>query len=75
MESMKHTSTIQQIPQLSLTVAEAARSTGFSENYIRLLIGRRELPHVRVGRAVRLMVDDLERFLEQHREAARTGRQ
>ena len=72
---MKHTSAIQQIPQLSLTVAEAARSTGFSENYIRLLIGRRELPHVRVGRAVRLMVDDLERFLEQHREAARTGRQ
>ena len=75
MESMKHTSTLQQTPKLSVTVAEAARSTGFSENYIRLLIGRRELPHVRVGRAVRLMVDDLERFLEQHREAARTGRQ
>lgn len=72
---MKHTKTLQQTPKLSVTVAEAARSTGFSENYIRLLVARRLLPHVRVGRAVRLMVDDLERFLEQHRQAAQTGRQ
>ena len=71
---MKHTNTIQQTPRLSVTVAEAARSTGFSENYIRLLIARLLLPHVRVGRAVRLMVDDLEQFLDQHRQAAPLGR-
>jgi excisionase family DNA binding protein len=71
---MKHTSQTQQTPKLSVTVAEAARSTGFSQNYIRLLIARRLLPHVRIGRAVRLMVGDLEQFLQEHREAAGTGR-
>lgn len=54
-------------PKLSITVPDAAQSTGFSENYLRVLIARHELPHVRVGRAVRLMVSDLERFLQQHR--------
>jgi excisionase family DNA binding protein len=58
-------------PKLSITVPELARATGFSENYVRLLISRRTLPHVRVGRAVRVLVVDLERFLQQHRQEAR----
>ena len=57
-------------PKLSITVPDAAQATGFSENYLRVLIARRQLPYVRVGRAVRLMVDDLERFLQQHRQPA-----
>jgi excisionase family DNA binding protein len=57
-------------PKLSLTIAEAAISTGFSENYIRLLMTRRVLPCVRVGRAVRVLVRDVEEFLRLHRHAA-----
>ena len=53
-----------------MTVPEAARATGFSENYLRLLISRRTLAHVRVGRAVRIMSADLENFLVQHRQEA-----
>jgi excisionase family DNA binding protein len=55
-------------PRLSITVPGVARATGFSENYVRLLISRRTLPHVRVGRAVRVLVVDLEHFLLQHRQ-------
>jgi excisionase family DNA binding protein len=53
-------------PRLSVTVPDAARATGFSENYVRVLSSRRVIPHVRVGRAVRLMVCDLEAFLRRH---------
>jgi excisionase family DNA binding protein len=60
----------QPTPRLSVTVPEAARATGFSENYLRLLISRRMLPHIRVGRAVRVMLKDLEQFLQQHRQEA-----
>lgn len=60
----------QAFPKLSVTVPDAARATGFSENYLRLLIARRVLPHVRVGRAVRVTVYDLEQFLQQHRQEA-----
>jgi excisionase family DNA binding protein len=56
--------------KISITVPDAAQATGFSENYLRLLIARRELPHVRVGRAVRVLVTDLETFLQQHRQGA-----
>jgi excisionase family DNA binding protein len=60
-------------PRISLTVLEAASATGFSENYFRLLIARQAIPHVRIGRVVRVMVSDLERFLEQHRFSMDTG--
>jgi excisionase family DNA binding protein len=60
----------QATPRLSITVPDAARATGFSEPFLRLLIARHDLPHVRVGRAIRVMVSDLERFLEQHRQPA-----
>ena len=63
----------QSTPRISLTVPETARATGFSENYLRLLIARHTIPHVRVGRAIRVMVSDLERFLEQHRVSMDAG--
>jgi excisionase family DNA binding protein len=69
--TMKDAKVVQSIPKLSVTVPDAARATGFSENYIRLLISRRVLSHVRVGRAVRVLVTDLERFLQQHRQESR----
>ncbi len=68
--SMTIPKVLQSTPTLSITVPDAARATGFSENYLRLLISRRALSHVRVGRAVRLMVSDLERFLQEHRQPA-----
>jgi excisionase family DNA binding protein len=68
--SMTDVKAHQASPKLSITVTAAAQATGFSENYLRLLIARHELPHVRVGRAVRLMVSDLERFLLEHRQPA-----
>jgi len=64
---VKRTKVPQSTPRISLTVPEAAGASGFSENYLRLLIARHVIPHVRVGRAIRVMVSDLERFLDQHR--------
>ena len=68
---MQNSNNIQTTQKLSVTIADAAQATGFSENYLRLLISRRMLPHVRVGRAVRLLVNDLEQFLLYHRHEAR----
>jgi excisionase family DNA binding protein len=63
---------LQTSPKISVTVADAARATGFSENYIRLLISRRRLPHIRVGRAIRVLVADLDTFLLSHRSGAQS---
>lgn len=65
----------QSTPKLAVTVPEAAQATGFSENYLRLLISKRLLQHVRVGRAVRVMAADLETFLQEgnHRGMPVTG--
>jgi hypothetical protein len=68
---MKRGEVTQTTPKFSLTVLDAAQASGFSENFIRLLIVRGDLPHVRVGRAVRGLVADLEDFLQQHRREAR----
>jgi excisionase family DNA binding protein len=54
-------------PKFSLTVLDAAKASGFSENFMRVLIVRGDLPHIRVGRAVRVLVADLENFLRDHR--------
>jgi excisionase family DNA binding protein len=70
---MKGARVPQSTPRISLTIPEAAGATGFSENYVRLLIARRTIAHVRVGRAIRVMVSDLERFLEQHRVSMDAG--
>lgn len=67
---MQNSITAQMNPRLSITVAEAARTTGFSQNYLRLLMSRKDLPCVRVGRAVRVLVTDLEKFLRSHRHGA-----
>ena len=65
---MKNAKVTQTTTKLSVSVADAAQAMGFSQNYVRLLISRRLLPHVRVGRAVRLILSDLEQFLQQHRQ-------
>ena len=64
---MEHSRSTQVIPRLSVTVAEAAEATALSENYLRLLAAQGVLPCVRVGRALRFLVSDLEQFLLDHR--------
>jgi excisionase family DNA binding protein len=58
-------------PKLSITIREAAHSSGFSESYLRVLISRGTLAHLRIGRAVRVLVSDLESFLKGHRHTAK----
>jgi excisionase family DNA binding protein len=53
-----------------LTAREAAAFLGLSENAIRMWIGQRRLPVVRLGRAVRLRREDLEKMIERNREEA-----
>ena len=54
----------------AITVTGAVHYTGFSESYLRLLIERGKLSHVRVGRSIRLLVADVDSFLAAHRVEA-----
>ena len=60
--AMKHTPAA-----LALTVSALQAETGFSENHIRNLIARKELPCVRSGRAIRVLRRDLEDYLNRNR--------
>jgi excisionase family DNA binding protein len=42
--------------------------TGYSRAFVYQLISDGKLPHIRVGRSVRVMHTDLMAFLDQHRE-------
>lgn len=57
----------------ALTVRDAAIQTTLSESYLRVLIHRRELPVIRVGRAIRILVSDLEAFLVSRRRGGVDG--
>ena len=61
---------------LAVSVAQAAKSLGIGEGLTRELIGRGELPVVRVGRRVLVPVDGLREYLERLAgEQAATGNQ
>ncbi len=53
-----------------LKAKEAAQLLNLSENTIRQWIWQRRLPVVRIGRAVRLRREDLEKLIERHHEEA-----
>jgi excisionase family DNA binding protein len=58
-----------------LTVADASAYTRISESHLRTLIEQHRIPVIRVdgGRAIRLLIDDLDSFLLANRiEARRT---
>ncbi len=55
----------------SVGFGDATRYTGLSESYLRLEVARRRLPVVRVGRATRLLLEDLDRYLMARRMEAR----
>lgn len=50
-------------------IADVCPLTGLSERQLRRLTASGELPHYRIGRAVRYRLSDVERFLEQRRHA------
>jgi len=53
-----------------LRADEAARLLNLSPHTIRMWIWQRRLPVVRLGRAVRLRREDLEKMIERNREEA-----
>jgi excisionase family DNA binding protein len=54
-----------EVNKLTLTVPEVARALNISVAYVWLLVRKREIPFVRLGRRVLFRVQDVERFLEQ----------
>lgn len=53
-----------------LTVAMAGAYTGLGERYIRRLRAERRIPCVRIGGRLLFDPDDLDRFIESHRQPA-----
>lgn len=49
--------------QLAVSVKTAAAMTDLSESTIREAIDRQDLPAYRVGRAIRVLVEDLEKWM------------
>lgn len=56
--------------RLLLRVPEAARMTGLSKSYLYRLVLSGEIPHIRFGRAVRIPLDDLQRWIAARIECA-----
>ena len=55
-----------------LRVTEAAESLAVAASTVYALIDREDLPHVRIGRAIRVREDDLQAYVE--RESVGRGR-
>lgn len=50
---------------VALSVPDAADYLGISAITVRRLIARGDLPHARLGRAIRIRLVDLDRYLEE----------
>jgi excisionase family DNA binding protein len=51
-----------------LTVGDTAVFLGVSRAHVYVLLERDELPHVRIGKRIRFVPDELRAYLERHRE-------
>ena len=49
-----------------LTISEVAKILKMSKSKVYLLIQRRQLPHIKLQRNVRVRMSDLERWLQKH---------
>jgi len=56
--------------QLLLKPAEAAKALSISESKLWSMTAGREIPCVRIGKAVRYDVEDLRAWIEQHKQPA-----
>jgi excisionase family DNA binding protein len=59
-----------EVNKLTFTVTELAKALNISVAYVWLLVRKREIPFVRLGRRVLFRVQDVERFLEQRLQKA-----
>ncbi len=59
--------------RLLLRPREVAMATGLSRSMVYELIGRGELPSIRVGKSVRVPVADLHQWIRDQATAQRTG--
>lgn len=57
-----------------LSIAEAARRLGLKEGTVRLWISRRKIAHVKLGRAVRVPQEEIERLIRENTIPARPKR-
>jgi excisionase family DNA binding protein len=55
------------MPQPLLDPTQAAERLGITERHLRLLLERREIPFVKVGRLNRFDPDDLEQWIADNR--------
>ena len=55
------------IPRLLLTILEAAQMVGMSVGWIRKKLASGELPCIKLGRATRIELSALEKFIEARR--------
>ncbi len=55
-----------------LTVAETARRLGLKEGTVRMWISRRRLAHLKIGRAVRVPEEEVERIIRENTSPAHT---
>lgn len=60
-------------PRLLLTAREAAEALSICERTLWTLTNTGALKSIRIGRAVRYAVDDLERYIERNRTAGIQG--
>ena len=54
-----------------LSVAEVARRLGLKEGTVRLWLSQRKLAHVKLGRAVRIPPEEVERIIRENTVPAR----
>lgn len=52
-----------------MTIPEVARYLKISKSKIYYLVARREIPHIKIGKNVRIKESDLSKWLERHKEA------
>lgn len=55
------------IPRLLITYSEAAESISMSRSWLEERIRAGELPVIRLGRCVRIDIEDLKKFVEKNR--------
>ena len=66
------TSSREPVPRLGLRAAEAAKALGIGQRLLWELTNRREIPHLRLGRAVIYPVDGLQAWLAQRGQTGAT---
>jgi excisionase family DNA binding protein len=68
---MEKASSAESVPRALLGLNDAGRYLSVSRRHVERLLARGELPRVKLGRAVRIAIDDLDRYIETRRSEGR----